>query len=114
MQSGPSQDPEHDLPAHLLLGFCGLCSFAKDTVEVCFSAGGQVLSWMKRRGKKKRREENEDLIISQLLLSCAGKIQLRATLSFGVSHFLASNDFTQDTDTEFSDNQPPARWSLAL
>lgn len=70
---------------------------------------------MEGRGKKKR-EENEDLIISQLLLSSAGKYSSvqGVTLSFTVSHFPASNDVTEDTDTGFSGNLPPARWPLAL
>lgn len=35
--------------SYLLLGFGGFSSFAKDTVEVCFSTGGQILSWMERK-----------------------------------------------------------------
>lgn len=64
------------------------------------------------RGKKKK-EENEDNIILQFLLSCEEKLQVCVTLSSSVSHFVASNDFSQDTNTGFSDNLPPARWSLA-
>lgn len=33
--------------SYLLLRFGGFSSFAKDTVEVRFSAGGQILSWKK-------------------------------------------------------------------
>lgn len=115
MSRDTTQVLEHNVPAHLLLRFCRFGSFAKDAVEVRFSAGGQVLSWMEGRGKKEK-EENEDLIISQLVLSCAGKHSSVQSVTLGstVSHFPAPNDVTEDTDTGFSDNTPPARWSLAL
>lgn len=51
--------PEHKVPAHLLLGFGGFRPLAKDAVEVCFSAGGQVLAWMEGREEKKKEKKRK-------------------------------------------------------